>query len=887
MQLAVPAPADPALTARPWWASVAAGFCALGMLAGLLGCSDGPGPSQAPVCADPEPVCEIGAARCAGDTVEICTPDTTACGQWIGTQTCASDACLEGTCRVISCDPAREEQCNGRDDDCDGLVDELLSGCEGSCTPACELGDMRCDTQGNVAHCQLRHGCLQWGEPRGCGAAMVCVGQLCVPARDCHDQDGDGAGVGTECVRQDCNDREPLERPGGIEVCDGLDNDCDGFVDNNPDCAECDPDNCAPGTLACVGRDVVACVSGPDGCGVRDLVTRCAEGEVCQSGVCAPYSCDDDRLEPNDDLESARDVTREILVGGQLCRDDPDWFELAALQAGDYIEVEMQPDGPEADLDLFLWTPEGRVAGSMMAGARERIVWQAPAAVSVFVEVVGHDGSEGSYTINWTVTGLRECEDDGMEPNDTHLISSRLTGQSAFTATICSGDDDWYGPLDVAEGTTVMIQVTSNEFLGTLDASLVDPDTLEVIARPLRGGVGQNFGYVAQLDRSPLLRVRGGDLRSFGAYGVRVVLADPGACVQDPDEPNDRRTQAGPIVPTAYLCTGDADWYELGDLAGGTELTIRAQGTGVDPEIELYAGERLVATGSGPGRDETVRYRVPFGLRGPHWVRVTAWGPWFGPYTFHVDLEPPPECTEDAHEPNDEPGQATSLVEDERLEGALCLGSADWFRLGRIERQTDGDRLVVSVEHAGAPEDVTVRLFDGGAIAATARSVPSGSLLDLPLPAGDRLYTVQIAPGPEAATGYTVSWHLVGPDPCIDDDHEPNDTREEAARAALTETVMGATCGGNPDFFVLTGADPAPGVRVRATVRFVHADGDLDVRLYRGDDNVASGTSVTDDEDTSYLVPDDDQSLPFTAEIFGFQGAENTYEITFTLEEPE
>ena len=32
----------------------------------------------------------------------------------------------------------------------------------------------------------------------------------------------------------DCDDRNPNVKPGGDEVCDGFDNDCNGVVDDNP-----------------------------------------------------------------------------------------------------------------------------------------------------------------------------------------------------------------------------------------------------------------------------------------------------------------------------------------------------------------------------------------------------------------------------------------------------------------------------------------------------------------------------------------------------------------------------------------------------------------------------------------------------------------------------
>ena len=42
------------------------------------------------------------------------------------------------------------------------------------------------------------------------------------------DMDGDGFSV-----EEDCDDNDPAAFPGGAEICDGLDNDCDGTVDNN------------------------------------------------------------------------------------------------------------------------------------------------------------------------------------------------------------------------------------------------------------------------------------------------------------------------------------------------------------------------------------------------------------------------------------------------------------------------------------------------------------------------------------------------------------------------------------------------------------------------------------------------------------------------------
>jgi hypothetical protein len=65
--------------------------------------------------------------------------------------------------------------------------------------------------------------------------ARLAAAGACVEAGAEADRDGDGAGA---CL-DDCDDSSPLARPGGVETCDGLDNDCDGFVDELGSCT-CD-----------------------------------------------------------------------------------------------------------------------------------------------------------------------------------------------------------------------------------------------------------------------------------------------------------------------------------------------------------------------------------------------------------------------------------------------------------------------------------------------------------------------------------------------------------------------------------------------------------------------------------------------------------------------
>ena len=52
-----------------------------------------------------------------------------------------------------------------------------------------------------------------------------------------YDDDGDGFAE----VDNDCNDSDPEVNPAATEVCDGIDNDCNGYKDHQEGCVVIDP----------------------------------------------------------------------------------------------------------------------------------------------------------------------------------------------------------------------------------------------------------------------------------------------------------------------------------------------------------------------------------------------------------------------------------------------------------------------------------------------------------------------------------------------------------------------------------------------------------------------------------------------------------------------
>jgi len=90
----------------------------------------------------------------------------------------------------------------------------------------------------------------------------VSVLGVCLPAAYCSDPDGDGYGKGPGCRGEDCAEGDPLSFPGADEICDGLDNDCDGIIDEDvtdlaPNCDTGDLGVCALGSEVCRGGEVI------------------------------------------------------------------------------------------------------------------------------------------------------------------------------------------------------------------------------------------------------------------------------------------------------------------------------------------------------------------------------------------------------------------------------------------------------------------------------------------------------------------------------------------------------------------------------------------------------------------------------------------------------
>lgn len=150
--------------------------------------------------------------------------------------------------------PGAIEICNGKDDDCNGLVDE------------------------NVLPVAM------WPDDDGDGYYAKQTG---TPVMGCGDVPGYAA------IGGDCAPRDPRIHPGAVEICNGVDDNCDGRVDEGVR-PTCGIGFCQRESQTCVVADCLPGRPTPELCnfldddcdGVVDDGDLCAAGASCQAGMC-------------------------------------------------------------------------------------------------------------------------------------------------------------------------------------------------------------------------------------------------------------------------------------------------------------------------------------------------------------------------------------------------------------------------------------------------------------------------------------------------------------------------------------------------------------------------------------------------------------------------
>jgi hypothetical protein len=316
---------------------------------------------------------------------------------------------------------------NGFDDDLNGLIDDLCP---------CTLGDSQACFPGALAQRGVG-ACLDGtqacvGDPSGefgewgpCDGAITAATEVCEAGNldeDCNGTPNDGCA----CIpgtTESCGSSTPPCTPGtrtcgpsglwgdclggvgpSAEVCDGVNNDCDGETDEGCACTDgaimsCGPSGglCVPGTQTCTGGMWDACTGG---------VTPGTE--ICNNGI-------DENCNGNgDDACTPPVVTCSAAVTDTVLST---------------VTVSGTGSDPDGGIVTYRWTVTARPTGSTSMPASPN-----SASTNFFLDLVG------SYTLTLTVT-----DDEGL----TATCSVTLTATPNEELLVETVWSTAYGDVDV------------------------------------------------------------------------------------------------------------------------------------------------------------------------------------------------------------------------------------------------------------------------------------------------------------------------------------------------------------------------------------------------------------------------------------------------------
>lgn len=436
-------------------------------------------------------------------------------------------------------------------------------------------------------------------------------------------------------------------------------------------------------------------------------------------------TCDDDELEPNNEISQASTLTLNdglaLVSGAVVCPSLDDWFAVS-VEEGQVLNVSVKydHDNNKGLLGVELWD----VSQSLLLfkdeskdNAAVNVPWVWSSGVYyVRVHSVPAQGKVGPYEYDLTVTAgpadsSDQCDGDVFEDNNS-IAGAKFIGCGLQAATLCKGDVDVYR-IELEQGNS--LQVTLEHPQASLKMSLFESGS--VVPSVTKSG-NKTLAYPSGLAQTVYLQVESkGDpasLESFdytlfldGVNGVDLTVSEPTLFMTEVYQGDDALID----FQIVNSCVDVAGAFEASVwLSTDTEL-----GEG-DVFLKTIFVEGLEAKGSAPFSEKVV---VPFSTQpGTYYLIAEADTGGVieesneGNNSNATGLSVAKLCVPDGFEPNDvltaDAPFAPALETGDPNELALCPYELDWFSI-----QAEGGTVIdVLASFSHGEGDLDMRLYD-------------------------------------------------------------------------------------------------------------------------------------------------------------------------------
>jgi hypothetical protein len=424
------------------------------------------------------------------------------------------------------CGPSPDETCNGLDDDCDGLVDDgVLNAC-GDCGPTpleiCNGLDDDCDLV------------IDDGVLNACG--------LCgpVPAEICNNSDDDCNGFADEACdfdsdgdgqtrRQgDCNETSNTTYRGAAELCNGVDDNCNGRVDDSASCpvpmeTEANNSRATCNALTWPGRidGVLSASNNPDFFCVTITVPGTVLGfdidarelgspldsqlEILDSAG-ARVAINNNGTDPQTSMLSADSYVQQTFQNAGTYAIAVTAFSSATAGASSFYQLHVEALGGCLDLDRDGFTACSGDCDDFDSGTN-----------SGAIDICDNLDNDCSGSDDDRCVG--SCFDDVLEQNDTLVTASAVMPNQLYDdLTYCGGDPDYYS-LNLPTGATISAGLAFDSMMVMLTGEIYAPDGITVLGSMISTPTGGLISATAPQAGVHLIRVIG-PITSQGTYDL-------------------------------------------------------------------------------------------------------------------------------------------------------------------------------------------------------------------------------------------------------------------------------------------------------------------------------------------------------------------------------